>query len=160
MKKTIFNAKLSLVLCSVLFAAALNLAGCSDDEKSVSDEKSDSVASQSSQSSENGESADDNVLGEGNTVFDFVVVDENGEDTVYEIHTDETVVGDALQELGLIEGEDGDYGLYVKTVDGITVDFDKDGKYWAFYIDDEYAMSGVDSTDIVAGSEYCFKVEE
>ena len=61
--------------------------------------------------------------------------------------------------INLIAGEQGDYGLYVKTVNGITVDFDKDGKYWAFYVGGEYAMSGVDSTEITAGSTYAFKVE-
>ena len=78
---------------------------------------------------------------------------------MFEIHTDKKIVGEALLELNLIDGEQGDYGLYVKTVNGITVDFDKDGKYWAFYVGGEYAMSGVDSTEITAGSTYAFKVE-
>ena len=61
-------------------------------------------------------------------------------------------------ELGLIAGDDSEYGLYVKTVNGVTLDYDKDGKYWAFYINGEYASTGVDSTDITAGAEYAFKV--
>ena len=73
--------------------------------------------------------------------------------------TDEKTVGAALQKLGLIAGDDSEYGLYVKTVNGVTVDYDKDGKYWAFYIDGEYAQTGVDSTDVTAGSTYTFKVE-
>ena len=59
----------------------------------------------------------------------------------------------------MIAGEDGDYGLYVKTVNGETVDYDKDGKYWAFYINGEYGMTGVDATDIVEGDSYAFKAE-
>ena len=69
-------------------------------------------------------------------------------------------MGEALQELELIDGEEGPYGLYVKTVNGITADFDKYKEYWAFYIDGEYAMSGVDKTEIEAGSTYSFKVEK
>ena len=61
--------------------------------------------------------------------------------------------------MGLIAGEDSDYGLYVKTVNGVTVDYDTDGKYWAFYVDGEYAATGVDSTDITAGATYTFKAE-
>lgn len=57
------------------------------------------------------------------------------------------------------EGEDSEYGLYVKTVNGVTVDYDQDGKYWAFYVDGEYAATGVDSTDITAGATYTFKAE-
>lgn len=62
-------------------------------------------------------------------------------------------------ELGLIAGEESEYGLYVKTVNGITADYDKDGVYWAFYINGEYAQTGVDSTKIAEGESYSFKVE-
>ena len=45
-------------------------------------------------------------------------------------------------------------------VNGITADYNVDGTYWAFYIDGEYAMTGVDVTDITAGSAYAMKVEK
>ena len=69
-------------------------------------------------------------------------------------------MGDALLELGLIEGEEGAYGLYVKKVNGITADYDTDQTYWAFYINGEMAMTGVDATDVEAGATYSFKVEK
>ena len=72
-----------------------------------------------------------------------MVVDKEGTETSFEIHTDKKMVGEALQECGLLEGEDGPYGLYVKTVNGITADYDVDQTYWAFYINGEYAMTGV-----------------
>lgn len=99
------------------------------------------------------------VIGEGEKQFDFTVVDAEGSETQFEIHTDKEIVGEALEELGLLAGEEGEYGLYVKTVNGITVDYDKDGKYWAFYINEEYAMTGVDVTPITEGESYSFKVE-
>jgi hypothetical protein len=61
--------------------------------------------------------------------------------------------------VGLISGEDSDYGLYVKTVNGVTLDFDTDGKYWAFYVNGEYAVSGVDTTEITEGGLYEFRAE-
>ena len=100
------------------------------------------------------------ILGEGQTTFGFVVVDKDGNETRFEIHTDKETVGDALLELELISGEVGDYGLYVKTVNGITADYDVDQTYWAFYINGEYAMSGVDSTTIENDAVYSFKVEK
>ena len=100
------------------------------------------------------------VLGEGTTVFVFTVMDGEGNEAVFEIHTEKEIVGEALMELGLIEGEAGDYGLFVKTVNGITVDYDADGAYWAFYINGEYAMAGVDTTPITEGETYMFKVEK
>ena len=68
-------------------------------------------------------------------------MDAEGKETVFEVKTDKTTVGEALVEEGLIVGEESEYGLYVKTVNGITVDYGTDGKYWAFYVNDEYATS-------------------
>lgn len=104
--------------------------------------------------------SDVTVLGEGETAFPFIVVDKDGNETVFEIHTDKETVGEALLELELIAGEDSAYGLYVKTVNGITVDYEADGAYWSFYVNGEYAMSGVDTTPIVEGETYMFKVEK
>lgn len=106
------------------------------------------------------EETKDTVLGEGQTVFAFRVVDKDGKETSFEIHTDKETVGEALLEVSLIAGETSEYGLYVKTVNGITADYDVDKTYWAFYIDGEYATTGVDSTKAEAGKTYMFKVEK
>ena len=47
-----------------------------------------------------------------------------------------------------------------KTVNGMTADYDKDGVYWAFYIDGEYAMTGVLATNITDGAQYAFRMEK
>ena len=60
----------------------------------------------------------------------------------------------------LIAGEKSAYGLYVKTVNGISADYDKDKTYWAFYVNGSYASSGVDTTPIKEGEVYMFKVEK
>ena len=91
--------------------------------------------------------------------FAFSVMDQDGNETKFEIHTDKGTVGEALTEVGLIAGEESEYGLYVKTVNGITADYDTDGKYWAFYINDEYAQTGVDATEIKEGEGYSFRME-
>lgn len=178
MRKTELSKRLSLLLCAVLIAAmALFTTGCTDtgtgtsegtnspassvvtEDNQTGDDQSTGTEDNDSETGGDDSNSDANVLGEGQTVFTFTVVDADGVETSFEIHTDKTTVGDALQELELIAGEDSDYGLYVKTVNGVTVDYDTDGKYWAFYIDGEYASTGVDSTDITAGSTYTFKVE-
>ena len=84
------------------------------------------------------------------------VVEVKAEDQLvtFTIKTDKDTVGAALLEHGLISGEEGQYGLYVKVVNGITADYDVDKSYWAFYIDGEYAMSGVDTTEITEGAKY------
>lgn len=151
MKHTRFNKLLSLILCIVLIAAmALICTGCNantPDDNPLSTGETEAPK------------AEKTVLGEGAVKFTFTVTDLDGKETVFEINTDKKTVGDALMEHDLIAGDPGDYGLYVKTVNGITLDYNKDGKYWAFYVDDEYAMSGVDTTHVTAGASYAFKPE-
>lgn len=72
----------------------------------------------------------------------------------FTIKTDKDTVGAALLEHNLIAGEESQYGLYVKVVNGMTADYDTDQSYWAFYINGEYAMTGVDSTTITEGVIY------
>ena len=76
------------------------------------------------------------------------------ESVTFTVKTDKETVGEALMEHGLIEGEDGAYGLYVKKVNGILADFDVDASYWAFYVNGELSMSGVDTTDIDTSATY------
>lgn len=164
MNKTNVNAKflMSIILCTVLIAAlALCTIGCDSGKVESPETSANTVEGGENVSSEAGTaSADITVKGEGNTVFYFNVVDGEGNTTKFEIRTDATMVGEALLALGLIEGEDGDYGLYVKTVNGITADYETNGTYWAFYIGDDYGMTGVDLTEITPGATYAFKVSK
>ena len=135
----------SWILCMMLVVAVALTAGCGETKKNPTGGQ---------------ETVQGGVLGEGNTQFTFTVVDAEGKETIFEIHTDKTTVGDALLELNLIEGEDGQYGLYVKKVNGISADYDVDKTYWAFYVNGEYAMSGVDTTTVEENTIYTFKVEK
>ena len=129
-----FKRAVSLILCIVLIAAMALFTGCSDKKE--------------------------NSVGSGNKSFTFIVTDGDGNEETFEVNTNAKTVGEALMDEGLLEGEEGPYGLYVKTVNGISADYEKDGTYWAFYIGDEYAVTGVDMTDIEDGETYAFKVEK
>lgn len=170
----------STILAFVLSAAvAVSVTSCGSSNSSSSSASSETSVSESAETSSEAsseasseessevseevsaaETAEATDIGEGNTEFAFEVVLEDGTTTLYNVHTDEKTVGAALLGVNLIAGDDSEYGLYVKTVDGVTADYDKDGTYWAFYIDGEYASTGVDSTDVVPGSTYSFKVEK
>lgn len=154
MKKTNLLSRISsLLLCIVLIAAmALSLGACAADDAKNPDVKESERPQQVQQ--------DENIVGEGDISFKFIVVDADGKETEFTVKTDADTVGKALLDANLIAGEDGEYGLYVKTVNGITADYDTDGSYWAFYINGEYAMTGVDSTEIEDGATYTFKVEK
>ena len=78
-----------------------------------------------------------------------------GENAVnFTIHTDKSTVGEALFEHELITGDQGQYGLYIKTVNGILADYDIDKSYWAFYVNGDYALTGVDTTEIDETAKY------
>lgn len=70
------------------------------------------------------------------------------------IKTDKTILADALLENNLVEGEEGAFGLYIKSVNGIKADYDTDGAYWALLKNGEYADAGADSTTITDGEHY------
>ena len=159
--KTIFKKFLSLFLCFVLITAIALTSGCNDNKETPQNDSSSVVESNNATSSATEESKGDVIVkGEGKTKFSFSVTDGNGKTTTFEINTDKTIVGEALQELGLIEGDEGEFGLYVKKVNGIYADFNTDGTYWAFYVNGAYATSGVDTTEIKDGESYAFKVEK
>ena len=103
---------------------------------------------------------DGETIGEGSTEFQLVITDADAQSIQITVKTDEKTVGDALVKLGLIAGEESQYGLYIKTVNGVTLDYDTDGLYWGFYIDGQYAVTGVDLTEITAGSVYELKVDK
>lgn len=98
----------------------------------------------------------DTTLGNGKTTF-YLEVKADEQSITFTINTDKTIVGDALLELGIIEGESSQYGLYVKKVNGMLADYDVDRTYWSLYINGDYAMSGVDTTNVEAGSTYTFE---
>ncbi len=96
---------------------------------------------------------------EGEKTFKFIAVGADGAEKEWTITTEETIVAKALINEGLVEGEDGPYGLYVTSVNGEYHKFEDDGKYWAFYIVGQYANTGVEKTYIKDGATYSFKAE-
>ena len=143
MKKSSLRKLLAIIGCMVLIAAlALVMTGCGSKEETAAPTEA--------------ASAGVTELGQGATTFDFTVEDLDGTKTQFKIHTDETTVGAALIGVDLIKGEDGPYGLYVHEVNGIRAVYEEDGSYWAFYVNGEYGMTGVDMTDIEPDTAYAF----
>ena len=160
MKMTRLKTSLSLFLCIVLIAAiALFTTGCNDNKPETPEQGTNQETESFAESVSGAVSEEYSELGVGEKQFVFTVTDADGKETKFSINTDKKTVGEALIDLNLIQGEEGPYGLYVKTVNGATYDYDKDGKYWAFYVNGEYASSGVDLTNISEGATYSFKAE-
>ena len=144
MKNHSINKLLSLVLAFVLMAAAA-LTGCSG-----------APAETTAPIAPGGAVTE---LGEGSKSFELTILDKEGVTHAYLIRTDAEMVGQALIELELIDGEEGQYGMYIKSVLGQILDYETDKMYWAFYVNGEYAMTGVDQTPIQADTAYMLKAE-
>lgn len=130
MKRTI-----AILLVFVLMAA---LFSCNKNEKNVW---------------ENATYTEDQIFGEGAKTV-IVEVKAQDKSVTFTVKTDQETVGAALMEHGLIAGDEGPYGLYVKKVNGMTADYDTDQRYWAFYVNGEISMTGVDVTSIAEGATY------
>ena len=142
---------LSLVICIMLIAAmAVVTTACNDNKQNEQE------TVQTTKIPEQGVKE----LGSGATQFSFTVIDKDGNETNFLINTDKKTVGEALLDVDLIAGDESEYGLYVKTVNGTTLDYEKDKMYWSFYVNGEYATSGVDTTEIDENAEYSFKAEK
>lgn len=129
MKNTKFARILSFVLCLVLVAAMSLI--------SVGCNDNNTPASA------------------GEKEFTLTVTHSDSSEKTFTVKSEKQTVGEALLDEKLIDIEDG----MVFTVDGETVKFEDNGKYWAFYIGNEYAATGVDATNIEDGQTYAFKVE-
>ena len=94
---------------------------------------------------------------EGTKAYTVTVVHSDGSEKVFEYRTDAEYLADALVAEGLIAGEDSEFGLTVITVDGEDAVWDTDSAYWALYIGEEYATTGVSATPVNNGDS--FKLE-
>ena len=90
---------------------------------------------------------------EGAKKLVVTVVHGDGTSRDFPIATDAETLRAALEEQKLIEGEESEYGLFVKTVDGETAD-DAQQQWWCFTKGGEMLMTGVDDTMIADGESY------
>ena len=91
---------------------------------------------------------------EGEATFTVIVIHKDGTQKEFQYTTTEAYVGPALVADGLIEGNDGPYGLEISKVDGEQAIYETDSAYWAVYEGEEYAMQGIDTTPVVDGAVY------
>ena len=82
------------------------------------------------------------------------VVHGDGSEKSFAYDTDAEYLGEVLLAEGLIAGDEGEYGLYITSVDGEEAIYETDGSYWALYEGEDYAQQGADQTPIQDGGDY------
>lgn len=136
MKKS-FKSALSCLLCAILL---LTLAACAGGVEKKGLWK-------------DADYCKDTTFGKGEKTVQVEVKAEE-QSVTFTIKTDKEMLGDALTEHKLIEGDMGDYGLYINIVNGITADYNANGSYWAIYQNGEYLLTSVDTTAIKGGEHF------
>ena len=82
------------------------------------------------------------------------VVHADGSAKEFRYYTDEEYLGPVLLTEGLVEGEEGPYGLTINAVDGEKADWNENQSYWALYVGEDYAVTGADSTPVKDGDSF------
>ncbi len=93
---------------------------------------------------------------QGSKTVTIEVTDNEGKITSYETKTDAEYLGEVFDEVdGLtVEGTEGDYGLYIDTVNGLTADYTADGACWSIYVNGEYGNYSADKQPVSDGDVY------
>lgn len=91
---------------------------------------------------------------DGTKTFTVTVVHKDGTEKEFTYTTDEEYLGPVLLDEGLITGSEGPYGLMIEAVDGEAASWDENQSYWAFYVGEEYAVTGIDLTPVNDGDTF------
>lgn len=91
--------------------------------------------------------------------FTLNVISADGQTRTETIKTEKTKLGDALVDEEIIPFSEDGFVTAVYGDDLSSLSNDKQMAYWAFYIGDNYADTGIFDTDITDGAEYTLKVD-
>ena len=89
--------------------------------------------------------------------FYLEIISRNGNTAKYGIYTKASMVGEALETMGIIKGENGPYGLMIESVLGEEHIYETSGYCWMIYVNGEQAQTGIDSIEIKNGVTYTLK---
>ncbi|MDE7399284.1 MAG: DUF4430 domain-containing protein [Oscillospiraceae bacterium] len=172
--------KKKTLLVAILCALSLTLTGCKDngtssgtqstvtsttesgsestdspenpDESSVDSESSDESSTNASVW-DSAKYTEDTELGEGSLAVKIEVTADNKTVTLT-VKTDETNLEKILTANSLVEGDESEFGLYIKSVNGIRADYDLDHAYWAIQKDGAPTPTGANGITVADGETY------
>ena len=91
---------------------------------------------------------------EGEKTVTVEVTHGDGSTAEFTYQTDLEYLGELLAREGLISGTPGDYGLFVETVDGETVDYARDQSWWRLTQNGQDVTTGADAVVLRDGDRY------
>lgn len=90
------------------------------------------------------------------------VINSANESMVYELKTDAEFLRQAMDEAeGLTyDGTEDQYGIMISTINGEVADYNVNGAYWGFYVNDTYCNYGIDTQPVADGDAFIIKYEK
>ena len=89
----------------------------------------------------------------GDKTIEVTVIHADKSEKTFTIRTDAETLRGALEQENLVSGEEGEFGLYIKTVDGETAD-EAQQQWWCVSKSGEMLMTGVEEAMIADGEHY------
>lgn len=95
----------------------------------------------------------------GSKAITLEVLNQEGQTSEYKVQTDAEFLRQAMEEAKdfTFDGEEGDFGFTLYTINGETHNWNVDGSYWCVYVNGEYGMYGIDSQPVKDGDIYRFE---
>lgn len=149
------------LLIAILCALSLTLTGCKDNGASSGTQSTVTSTTQGSSDEspagngvwDSAKYTEDTELGEGSLAVKIEVTADN-RTVALTVKTDETNLEKILVANSLVEGDESEFGLYIKSVNGIRADYDLDHAYWAIQKDGAPTPTGANGITIADGETY------
>ena len=90
---------------------------------------------------------------EGQKTITVSVVDKDGASEEFTYQTDREFLGEVLQDEKLVEGEEGEFGLFITSVNGIAAD-ESNQEWWCITKTGEQVNTSADQTPIADGEAF------
>ena len=92
---------------------------------------------------------------EGSKAITVDITHGDGTTKTFQISTDAEFLRGALEQESLVAGLDGDYGMYILTMDGETVD-EANQEWWGYTKSGDQVNYGIDTCPIADGDHFEF----
>lgn len=95
----------------------------------------------------------------GSKAVTLEVLNQENQTSEYQVQTDAEFLHQAMEEAEgfTFDGEMGDYGFTLYTINGETHNWNVDGSYWSVYVNGEYGQYGIDSQPVKDGDIFRFE---
>ena len=153
MKLQITKRLLSVILAVFAVFTVIGMTGCG--QKTPENTPTSSVAAKDEGLWADATYTEDKTFGEGAKTLTVEVI-AGDKSVTFTVKTNKENLADAMLEHSLVEGDNDQYGLYIKKVNGILADYDIDQSYWSLSKNGEALMTGASGTKIADGEKYEF----